>query len=178
MSDADLARTVRVLDDTRRIVNALNLYGLAIDTHRYELFDQVFAPDVRADYNPPIAWTDRESLKNGMELYHEPLDGSMHRITNHQVQVDGDRANSLSYVKVRLLRGDDFFESGGVYDDEFQRLPEGWRIKTRFYRGSWWLGNPGVLSEGDGIAFEPFIKTLRHTVRDGEVRYLKRLGVR
>jgi hypothetical protein len=176
MNDAELARTVRVLEDTRQIVNVLNLYGLAIDSHRYELFDQVFAPDVQADYNPPIGWSDRDGIRQGMESAHAPLDGCLHRISNHQVIVDGDRANSICYVKVRLLRGDDRFEMAGFYDDEFARTAEGWRIKRRYYRGSWWSGNPNVVGGPPGFVFDPVVQTLRHAAAAGKVSYLKGLA--
>jgi hypothetical protein len=173
--DSDVARKVQVLDDTRQIVNALNLYGLAIDSHRYELFEQVFAPDLHADYNPPIVWRSRDEITRDMEAHHAPLDGCLHRITNHQVQVDGDRAKSICYVKVRLLRGGSAFEMGGFYDDAFARLPEGWRIKRRFYRGSWWNGDPVVVGGPPGFVFKPVVQTLRHAAEAGRVAYLDAL---
>jgi hypothetical protein len=176
MDDRDLAQTVRVLDDTRQIISALNLYALAIDGHRYELFDQVFAADVQADYNPPTGWSDREGIRRDMESFHRPLDGCLHRITNHQVSVNGDRANSICYVKVRLLRGVDFFEMGGFYDDEFARTAEGWRIKRRFYRGSWWKGNPSVIGGPPDFVFTPVVQTLRHAIDADKVSYLKSLA--
>ena len=176
MNDADLAQTVRVIDDTRQIINALNLYALAIDSNRYELFDQVFAPDVQADYNPPIGWSDREGLRRDMKSAHAPLDGCLHRITNHQVRVDGDRANSICDVKVRAFRGDDCFEMGGFYDDEFARTAQGWRIKRRFYRGSWWKGNPKVLGGVADFVFYPVVQPLRHAAEADKVSYLKALA--
>jgi hypothetical protein len=176
MNDRDLAQTVRLIDDTRQIINALNLYALAIDSHRYELFDQVFAPDVQADYTPPAGWTDREGIRRDMRIAHTPLDGCLHRITNHQVRVHGDRANSICYVKVRLLKGDDFFEMGGFYDDDFARTAQGWLIKRRHYRGSWWKGNPRVLGGLESFVFDPTVQTLRHSAEADEVSYLKALA--
>jgi SnoaL-like domain len=176
MNEGDITSTLRVLDDTRQIVNVLNLYGLAIDSHRYEMFDQVFAPDVQADYNPPVGWKDRDGIRRDMESFHRPLDGCLHRISNHQVIVDGDRANSICYVKVHLIRGGDFFEMAGFYDDEFARTAEGWRIKRRYYRGSWWSGNPNVVGGPPGFVFDPVVQTLRHAVGAGKVSYLKALA--
>jgi hypothetical protein len=178
MSSDDLAATVKALEDTRQIVRALNLYGLAIDSHRYEFFAEVFAPDVQADYNPPIGWSDCESLARDMKAFHAPLDGSLHRITNHQVMLDGDRANSISYVDVRLVKGADEFGMGGFYDDTFERRPEGWRIKKRFYRGSWWHGNPRILADTSGFVFEPITETLRQTHAEGRVAFLTALTQR
>lgn len=175
MNDADLAQTVKMIDDTRQIINALNLYALAIDSNRYELFDQVFAADVKADYNPPIGWSDLESIRRDMKSAHAPLDGCLHRITNHQVRVNGDSANSICYVKVRVFRGEVSFEMGGFYDDEFVRTAQGWRIKRRFYRGSWWKGDPKVLGGVSDHVFEPFVQPLRDAAAADKVSYLKAL---
>jgi hypothetical protein len=170
---SDLERTVRILDDTRQIIQLLNLYGLIIDSQRYELFEQVFAPDVQADYNPPVFFRNRQELTQTMADFHASLDGSLHRITNHQVLVDGDRASSMSYVVVRLLQGPDYFQMAGYYDDDWSRASEGWRIVRRLFRGSWWEGNPKV---GGGL--EPYVTTLRHATEADQVRYLQALKTR
>ena len=177
MSNSDFNQMVQVLDDTRQIVNALNLYGLAIDTHRYELFDQVFAKEIEADYNPPVFYRSLEEIKSHMEQFHASLDGSQHNITNHQVIVNGDRALSISYVVVRLVKGRGYFQMGCFYDDSWIRTPEGWRIKTRFCRGNFWEGDPGVGGEvAPGALLEPLIHTLRRAGEAGEVSYLKRVS--
>jgi hypothetical protein len=177
MASGDIDNVVRVLDDTRQIINVLNLYGLTIDTQRWELFDQVFMPDVVADYTPPAYFPDREAIRKSMADFHAPLDGSQHTITNHQVIVNGDRASSISYVIVRLVRGDDFFQAGGFYDDTFIRSPAGWRIIKRSYRGNWWRGNPNVGGHpGFAEHFEPKNCTLRKASDADEVSYLKALA--
>jgi hypothetical protein len=168
--DSDLARTVRDLDDTRRIVDLLNLYGLAIDTQRYELFDQVFTPDLKADYNPPVTFDSRDAIKQTMHDFHLALDGSLHRITNHQVRVDGDRAAAISYVVVRLLKDPDYFQMAGFYDDELVRTADGWRISKRLFRGSWWEGSTGLFG-----GLSPFVATLRRVNESGQLGYPKAL---
>lgn len=177
MSSGDIDRMVQVLDDTRQIVNALNVYGLAIDTHRYELFDQVFAEEIEANYPPPVFYRTREEAKAHMRQFHAALDGSQHNITNPQVIVDGDRATSVSYVVVRLVKGSRFFQMGCFYDDTWIRTPEGWRIKTRLCRGNWWEGDPGVGGDvTPGAILEPRLHTLRTAAEAGELSYLKRLS--
>ena len=55
------------MNDTDRDVVAItqlvNLYGLAVDSQRWELFDRIFATDVDADYGTTSHWTDREGFK-------------------------------------------------------------------------------------------------------------------
>jgi hypothetical protein len=165
--DDELRRTIRIVDDTRRIIQLLNLYGLAIDTQRYELFDQVFTPDLQADYNPPVAFDSREAIKQTMRDFHITLDGSLHRITNHQVTVDGDRASAISYVVVRLLKAPDYFQMAGFYDDGLVRTTDGWRIARRLFRGSWWEGSTGLFG-----GLTPYVATLRQAADAGQVAYL------
>lgn len=49
--------------DVVAITQLLNLYGLAVDAQRWELFDRIFATDVDADYGAGSHWTDREHFK-------------------------------------------------------------------------------------------------------------------
>jgi hypothetical protein len=167
---------MRVLDDTRQIVANLNLYALAIDTHCYDLFDKVFAPDVIANLSPQAQWRSCEELKEGMRVFHDVLDGSQHSFMNHQVIVNGDSANSLAYVIVRLFRpmnsGEGYFEMCGVYDDTHVRTPDGWRIKRRNYCGNQWHGNPRVGGTPE-LPFEPPFTPLRKMAAAGKVDFLK-----
>lgn len=166
-------------DDTRQIIDLLNLYGLAVDSQQWDLFDLIFAPEVVAEYTGGLRYEDRESFKQGFAVIHEPLDGSLHVMTNHQVRVDGDSAHSLTYGHYRLIRrlspgGGDHWEAGGWYDDHLVRTAEGWRIDRRRNRNSWWSGNPYVLvPEQGGSANALVLDMLRRVADDGELEYLK-----
>jgi hypothetical protein len=171
---SDFERTVKNLDDVRQITNALYTYGLAIDTHRYELFDQVFDKEIKADYNPPVFYKTLEEVKSHMKDFHEKLDGSQHNITNPQVVVDGDHAASISYVVVRLIKGKDYFQMGCFYDDTWVRAPGGWRIKTRLCRGNFWEGNPATGGEvAPGQILDPLLQSLKKTAVKNDLGFLK-----
>lgn len=163
-------------DDTNQIVKVINLYALTVDTQRWELFDQVFTPDVDANCPPNGRWSDLKTLRHHWAAFHEPLDASTHTFTNHQVIVNGDRANALSYVIVRLIRqmphGENYYESSGWYDDTLIRTAEGWRIRARLYGGNWWHGNPRVGGEG----FDPTVMPLRRAAEAGMIAYLNALA--
>jgi hypothetical protein len=162
-------------DDRADIIGVINLYALAVDTVRWDLFDRIFTPDLDADCPPNGHWTGLESFRKMWADFHEPLDGSVHTFTNHNVLVEGDRAHALSYVVVRLMRqqpeGEGWYESGGWYDDKLVRTAQGWRIRARLYGGNWWRGNPAVGGEG----FDPGVIPLRQAARGGQIGFLNAL---
>lgn len=88
--------------DVVAITQLVNLYGLAVDSPRWELFDWMFATDVDADYGATSHWTDREQLKADF------------------VHVDGHRAHSFCNGGWRLVReaaGNPLRDGTGWYDD-------------------------------------------------------------
>jgi hypothetical protein len=141
-------------DDISAIINVVNLYPLAVDTRKWELFDLIFTPDVHADFATPTPWTDLASLKRDFKAVHDPFDHTQHVVTNHVVVVDGDRADCTSYVRARLSReapGGNIFEMAGWYDDGLVRTSAGWRIKSRKTNIIWMGGEPRVLMpDSDG----------------------------
>jgi hypothetical protein len=162
-------------EDRAQITGVINLYALAVDSTQWPLFEKVFTPDVEVR-TPNGTWSGREPLSRHWAAFHDPLDGSTHTFTNHQVLVRGDRANALSYVIVRLMRavgrGDGWYEAAGWYDDTLERTADGWRISSRNYGTNWWRGDPRVGGEG----FAPDQTLLRHAAARGEIRYLKALA--
>jgi hypothetical protein len=137
------------------IVNVLNLYSAALDSHSWDLFDQVFTADMEAGYPAPEwHWFDLASFKRDFKKYHEALGGHQHILTNHQVIERGDTAFSLTYGKYWLFQaaanGGRMNEGGCWYDDQLVRTADGWRIKKRVARVFWHrLATPdgGVMPE-------------------------------
>lgn len=146
-----------VLTDREDIIELINLYGLAMDTRRWELFDRVFAPTVDADYGPTSHWNDRDSFKRDFGAFHALFDATQHVMTNHLVTIADDRATSLTYGSWRLIRhaaGDPpVWDGSGYYDDSWQRASSGWRIVRRRCRVVYWHGNPRVQAPDDAAVF-------------------------
>jgi SnoaL-like domain len=94
MSDSDIVA----------ITQLVNLYGLAVDSQRWQLFDRIFAADVDADYGPTSRWTDREQFKSEFAAFHDPFDCTQYTMSTHVVHVDGDRAHSFCNGSWRLVR--------------------------------------------------------------------------
>ncbi|HEY1854023.1 MAG TPA: nuclear transport factor 2 family protein [Solirubrobacterales bacterium] len=73
----------------------------------------------------------REALS---EFVAESAYGNVHITTDAIIEVDGDRARQRCTVLLAWRRKDRtrvLFQLTGRYDDELERLPEGWRFKRR-----------------------------------------------
>ena len=84
--------------DVVAITQLVNLYGLAVDSQRWELFDRIFATDVDADYGPTSHWTNREQFKDDFAAFHAPFDSTQHTMSTHVVHVDGDPRSASATV--------------------------------------------------------------------------------
>ena len=168
------------MSDRNDIIQAINLYGLAMDSQRWDLFDRIFTPDCDADYGPTSRWTDRAQFKTDFGGFHAHFDATQHVMTNHLVTVDGDRATSLTYGMWRLIRhaaaGDHpsgpLWDGSGWYDDKWLRTAEGWRIAKRVCKVIWATGNPGVQELFEGVKFELVPASMREEGQAGRVTFL------
>ncbi|KKC02378.1 nuclear transport factor 2 family protein [Mycobacterium nebraskense] len=159
--------------DVAAITQLVNLYGLAVDSQRWELFDRIFTPDVDADYGATSHWTDRDRFKADFAAFHDPFDSTQHTMSTHVVHIEGDRASSFCNGGWRLLRrsagGDPLWDGTGWYDDALVRTPGGWRISRRVCRITWWTGNPSVNKTIPGVTFEMATTVLRSEADAGRV---------
>jgi hypothetical protein len=165
-------------DDVVAITQLVNLYGLAVDSQQWELFDTIFTADVDADYGASTRWTDLAQFKSDFAAFHDPFDSTQHTMSTHVVRVDGDRAHSFCNGGWRLVRnaaeGGPLWDGTGWYDDALVRTPDGWRITSRVCRITWWTGNPAVNETVAGTKFDLTTTVLRREAAAGRVRVLKR----
>lgn len=165
------------------IVETLNRYSAALDSHSWDLFDTVFTQDVEADYPGTLHWFDLPSFKQEFAVYHEALANHQHLMSNHQVLVQGDRANSFVYGLFRLVertegsnQGTGVREGCSWYDDELVRTSYGWRIRKRTARVFWMGGMAPVRNVTEGVPMEIGIMgSLPAEVRAGRVAYFNEL---
>ena len=136
--------------DAEDIRNVLNLYALAIDTQDWNLFDEVFTPDIVGDY-PGHTWTDREALKRDLAAQLLPFEATQHLMTIMRLTIQGDVAEAITYgqwLMIRKLGGSpsDEWRGLGWYEDEVVRTAAGWRIRKRSNR---MISSSGMLSLPD-----------------------------
>ena len=160
-------------EDALEVLGVVNLYALMVDSQQWDLFDQVFCPDVMADFGGGAVWNDRETFKRDFVAVHTPFEATQHVTTNHVIRVDGDRAHCVSYVHGRFIRtveGGNLFESTGWYDDLLIKTGDGWRIKERVCRSVWASGNSRVMETLPGISGEPALHSLKDEAAAGAVK--------
>jgi hypothetical protein len=58
--------------DTLAIIQIINLYGVAVDSQRWDLFDRIFTADVDADFGESSHWTDLQTFKRDFAVFHDP----------------------------------------------------------------------------------------------------------
>lgn len=166
--------------DREDIIELINLYGLAMDTRRWDLFDRIFTPDVDADYGLTSHWTDRAAFKSDFGSFHELFDATQHVMTNHLVRVAGDSAVAHTYGAWRLIRhaaGDPpVWDGTGYYDDRLVRTGEGWRIAHRVCRVVYWTGNPRVQSPMEDVTFQLDLVSPYREGEEGRLGILDALG--
>jgi SnoaL-like domain len=172
------------MDDRAEIIEIINLYALAIDAQRWDLFDRIFTPDCAVDYGSAARWQGLEVFKQDFAAFHAPFDATQHMMANHQVRIEGDRAWALTYGSWRLVRhaaadlgtGGPLWDGTGWYDDELVRSPQGWRIANRMCKVVWFTGNDTVRETLPGVTFEDPTTSLREEGAAGRLGYLKAIS--
>ena len=127
--------------DRDAIVQVINLYGLAIDSRRWDLFDRVFTADVEARYGKERHWHDLKSFKQAFEASHQPFHHTQHAMMNHIVHIAGNDAQAFTYVSWRLIlrnsSHEDVREGSAWYDDLLLRSNGTWLIRKRECKVTW-----------------------------------------
>jgi ketosteroid isomerase-like protein len=152
---------VNELADRLDITAVLNRYAIAIDARDWDLFRTVFTEDVVADYGAHGRWDGIDHFVEVWEPIHRRWVSTQHIITNHHIELDGDRARTRSYVNALLVAagtpGGDSATIRGYYDDELVRQADGWRIQHRRFHPFWYEGNLVIVGyqPGDSPRYEP-----------------------
>jgi ketosteroid isomerase-like protein len=164
-------------EDTVRIVAVINLYAVALDSHRYDLFDRVFARDARTDFGGGAAFEGRDALVEAFKAIHAPFHATQHIISGHSVTVTGDAAFCLSYVHAYFTRRINgqlcVFDSTGWYDDRLVRQADGWRIGHRISRMVTANGDHRVMQAMPGIDVDFKLLSLGEEAEQGRIEFLK-----
>jgi hypothetical protein len=168
------------VNDVVAITQLVNLYGLAVDSQRWALFDRIFTADVDADYGATSHWIELGQFKSDFAAFHDPFDSTQHTMSTHVVDVDHDRARSFCNGSWRLVRkavdGNPLWDGTGWYDDELVRTEQGWRIAHRVCRITWWTGDPLVNETIPGVKFHLATTVLRREAAAGRVGALEALA--
>ena len=80
--------------DVLAIRDVVDRYCVGIDRRDWDLVRSCFTPDCNADYGRSGRWQEREPFVAWLDEIHRDVGPTMHRLTNHQVHVDGDVATA------------------------------------------------------------------------------------
>jgi hypothetical protein len=134
--------TLEELFDRLEIDELLTRYATAIDSKNFDLLDDVFMPDGRADYTSAggIAG-DFPTVKAWLAEVLPHFPQYQHVVGNRKVALDGDTATSVSaFFNPMVMKNGDTFFCGGEYHDQLVRSGDGWRIAERVEKTVWTYG--------------------------------------
>lgn len=129
-----LAQRVRRLEDLEQIKQLKALYCQYCDggwdrpTHDYDAIAALFTEDAVTEGTAGRT----EGRENIRRLYrsYQVTPFAFHRVTNPIIKLAGNRATGNWHVLVALTRPDgQAVWVAGIYDEEYQRTRDGWRIK-------------------------------------------------
>jgi 3-phenylpropionate/cinnamic acid dioxygenase small subunit len=126
--------------DLLAIRDVIDRYATALDQRDWEHLRSCFTVDCHANYERFGSWTEREPFVAWLDSIHRDLGPTLHRITNHQIEVDRDRAMATSYLDALLQlrqQDQDLLHVVGKYVDELVRTQGGWRISDRRVETFW-----------------------------------------
>jgi 3-phenylpropionate/cinnamic acid dioxygenase small subunit len=122
-----------VSQDRQDISEVLLRYATGIDRRDWSLFRTVFTDDCELDYGEVGSWHGVDAVTEFMQQAHAIAGHTMHRLTNQVIAVDGDSAQSRTYVDALIMLPDNNsgVNAAGFYDDELVRTEQGWQIVRR-----------------------------------------------
>ncbi len=143
MTNEELTKAVRELQDRQAIRDCLANYCRAIDRMDRELLLTVYHPDAVDDHG--IFLADREGFADEAFGFHQQHQHStQHIITNHTCELEGDVAHTETYWMFAAMNkaGSPLSLTGGRYIDRFEKRDGRWAIAARLCMSDW-HGQPG-----------------------------------
>ena len=136
----------------RELHQVLCRYARACDTRDWAAMDEVFTADAHAHYG---SWhcPDRAALVGMVRKHLSGCGPTQHLLGNLEVDA-GNPQRPLSRIQVRAAhqglgeRSHLRYDAIGFYEDEWVRLPEGWRIQKRSMTMLLEIGERSVLQPG------------------------------
>lgn len=119
-------------EDRQDIADVLVRYATGIDRRDWPLFRTVFTEDCELDYGEIGAWKGVDAVTEFMQQAHAIAGHTLHRLSNQVITINGDSAETRTYVDALIMVDDNHGVNGiGYYDDELVRTDAGWRIARR-----------------------------------------------
>jgi hypothetical protein len=139
--------SVDQLSDRLEIQDLITAYSYAIDFHRFDDLDAIFAPDATLDFTATggVAGPLPE-IKTWLATVLVHFGGHQHLVATSQVTLDADTASARTLCHNPMWFTDPAVPPmfvGLWYHDTFARTADGWRITNRVQQKGYMHGLPG-----------------------------------
>ncbi|MGW4244725.1 nuclear transport factor 2 family protein [Nocardia sp. NPDC004722] len=143
--------SLQEISDRLEIEDLMVRYSHAVDTHQWELLDELFTTDAHIDYTAmggPAG--DVESTKKFLATVMPNFSAFQHMISNSSIRVDGDHATARTMChNPMLVTSSDgsrrLMLCGLWYHDTFKRVDGEWRIQQRVEEKSYMFIAPDAV---------------------------------
>ena len=131
------------LDDHFAVQATIQRYAFAVDSGRFELFDETFTADSELDYRSaggPCG--SRDEVRRWLEQSRAGLLRWQHHLSPPLIDLNGAAARGRTDVYTANVFRDPsgqvhVLHSGGCYHDELVDTLDGWRIRRRRFESTW-----------------------------------------
>ena len=142
-------KNLQWLIDRADITDTVHKYATGIDLHDWTTYRSIFADEVEFDFSSfegqPATTMKADDWVAQVRSVLSGFDATQHVLTNHVIDIDGDRARTVVYMKAEHFlandRGDNSIALGGYYTHELTRQPNGWKITKCKLTVTWNRGN-------------------------------------
>jgi hypothetical protein len=140
------------------LIDAVVAYAMALDAGDWAAYRALFEDEIEVDYGslgsihavmPAQAWVDRCKVLGA-------FDATQHKVSNFQIQIDGDAARVTSYVDAAHFIGDLQGFACGTYIHRFRRDGAAWKIAACTFRPAGYQGGRAVFDAAFAAARTKF----------------------
>ncbi len=140
----DESQKIREYIDREQIREAFNRYAFGVDSSDAEavlsVFDDPCTLIAQQPGKPPRRYEGRAAVER---FFNKAVDNDMkllrHRITDHLIKVDGDRADARLYWDEIREQNGQLILGGGIYFDKLRRVGDGWKFTERHALSTYWI---------------------------------------
>lgn len=133
----ELERRMRLLIDKEEIRELLSGHAHALDRHDSGDLCEAYHPDAWENHGA-FQGPARDFASRSGEAHAAFCQSHLHHLSNHTIEVEGDRAHAETYFLAGLLRKDGITEMvGGRYVDRLERRDGRWAIAERACLVEW-----------------------------------------
>ncbi|MFF1464708.1 nuclear transport factor 2 family protein [Streptomyces sp. NPDC058330] len=147
--------TVPDLQDRNEIASLVTAYCFALDRRDFARVASVFTEDaeVRNVFDPYMPEGEKftgvtaggRALADGVRQMFSKLDATQHLLGATTVELTDTGAHASTQIVAHHHRGSEYYHTGGTYEDDLVRTPDGWRISRRDLCINWTTGTPDVV---------------------------------